>query len=50
MITADLSAPVLHPKKALISSDDAPMVITPIAHHVGGRDASRISASQEDHV
>ncbi|MEP7007302.1 MAG: hypothetical protein ABI810_15055 [Sphingomonas bacterium] len=50
MITADPSSAVLRPKYALISSDDAPMVITPIAHRVGGRDASRTSSSQEDHV
>ena len=50
MITADPSTAVFRPKYALISSDDAPMMFTPIAHHVGGRDASGISSSQEDHV
>ncbi|MEO8374260.1 MAG: hypothetical protein ABI471_03480 [Sphingomonas bacterium] len=50
MITADPSAAVLRPKRALISSDDAPMMITPIARRVGGRCAIHMRLGQDDHV
>jgi hypothetical protein len=49
MITADPSVAVLRPKHAL-SSDGAPMVITPIARRVGGRCAIHVSLGQDDHV
>ena len=50
MITADPSAAVLRPKHALMSSDGAPMEITPIARRVGGRCAIHVSLGQDDHV
>ena len=50
MITADPSAAVLRPKHALISSDDAPMVITPIAHRIGRWCAIHVSLGQDYHV
>lgn len=50
MITADASAAVLRPKHALISSDDVPMAINPIARRVGGRRAIHVSLGQDDHV